>query len=170
MHIKNNQAVFCILKGELSWMAPDALPLDSEFRFQLPEINYKGEMSVNLGNHTFNLYSMSGHTPFNTAAYEPEEKVLFTSDNVAEMMPITVHCVPEWLDSLDRMLAFDADGIWKTAETVTYCFDEVKRPSRKAGVPSKPVKKRPSLIVSFQYVATHGPHQGVGNCPYVRIN
>ncbi len=127
------------LVGELSWMAPQALPLDADFYYKLPEFSVKEELVIHLGKLTLQLMVMPGHTPFNMAVYVPEEKVLFTSDNVIEGMPIMVHCVPAWLDTLNRLEQFDVDYVVRGHGTVgnkssinemkdnlNYCFDAVK--------------------------------------------
>ncbi len=127
------------LEGELSWMAPNTLPLTDDFHYRLPEFSVLDELYIHLGNHTLQLIVTPGHTPYNMAVYVPEEKVLFTSDNVVEGMPIFVHCAPAWLESLKRLAQFDAEyvirghgsigdksSIKEMMESVQYCFDEVK--------------------------------------------
>jgi cyclase len=57
-------------------------------------------MTLYLGKHTFHIISVPGHTPSETAVYVPEERVVFTSDNIVMGMPIMVNSVPEeWLKS-----------------------------------------------------------------------
>jgi cyclase len=62
------------LEGQMQWMAPDALPLDRDFRYRLPDITFSQEMTIYLGEHTFRLMHVPGHTPSQTAVYVPEEK------------------------------------------------------------------------------------------------
>ena len=97
-------------KEQLKRMAPDSLPLDSDFRYRLPEITLSDRMTLYLGDHTFQLIHMPGHTPYNLAVYVPEERVVFTSDNINLEMPIFFNAVPEkWLDSLKRLEKLDVD-------------------------------------------------------------
>ena len=129
------------LEGQMGWMAPDALPLDKDFRYRLPDITFTKDMTLYLGKHTFQLISVPGHTASQTAVYVPEERIVFTSDNVGLMMPIMIDCVPdEWLKSLKKLQTLDIDKIVpghgpvcdKTAlnvayDNVKYIVDEVKK-------------------------------------------
>jgi cyclase len=98
------------LKGMLGGMAPDSLPLDPAFRFHLPDITFSQNLTLHLGKHTFNLINMPGHTASETAVYVPEEKVIFTGDNLNLKIPIFVKSLPyAWLDSLKRLEQMNAD-------------------------------------------------------------
>jgi cyclase len=97
-------------KEQLKRMAPDSLPIDSDFRYRLPEITLSDRMTLYLGDHTFQLIHMPGHTPYNLAVHVPEERTVFTSDNVNLEMPIFFNAVPDkWLDSLRRLDELDVD-------------------------------------------------------------
>jgi cyclase len=118
-----------VLEGQMGRMAPDALPLDKGFRYRLPDITFSGELRIYLGKHTFRIISVPGHTPSQTAVFVPEEKIVFTSDNVTMGMPIMINAVPEdWLKSLKKLQTLDIDKIVpghgpvcdKTALEVTY--------------------------------------------------
>jgi cyclase len=126
------------LKQSLGWMAPDALPLDPEFRYRLPDITLSERLTLYLGDHTFQLIHMPGHSPFQVIVYVPEEKTVFTSDNVSRM-PIFISAVPyEWLDSLKQMQQLDIDKVvpghgevsgkdylYQMSEAVKYWIDSV---------------------------------------------
>jgi cyclase len=100
------------LEAMLQWMAPDALPLDKDFRWRPPDITFTQELTLYLGDHTFRLINLPGHTPFEAAVYVPKERVVFTSDNVVEGMPIMFQCLPDaWLDSLKRLQQLDVDTV-----------------------------------------------------------
>jgi cyclase len=101
-----------ILEGELKWMAPDALPLDKDFHYRLPDITFTGSLTLYLGKHSFHLLEMPGHTPSETAVFVPEERVVFTSDNVVQGMPIPFQAVPDgWLKSLKKLQKLEADKV-----------------------------------------------------------
>lgn len=87
--------------------APESLPLLEGFRFRPPEITFTEKLSLHVGDHTFQLIHMPGHTPYQSAVYIPEEKVIFTSDNVfGRVQAWLVQSVPfEWLESLKRLQA-----------------------------------------------------------------
>ena len=101
-----------MLKSQLKWLAPDALPLDKDFRYRLPDITFNENLTLYLGKHSFHILDMPGHTPFMTAVYIPEEKVVFTSDNLIWEMPIMFEATPvDWLESLDKIEMLDVNKI-----------------------------------------------------------
>jgi cyclase len=99
------------LKERLKEVAPDNLPLMEGFSFRPPTITFSHRLTLYVGKHTFQLINFPGHTPFEVAVYIPEERVLFTTDNVFYRMAAFLHeSVPyEWLDSLKRMQGIEAD-------------------------------------------------------------
>jgi cyclase len=100
------------LEEQMKWMSPDALPLDKDFHYRLPDITFSQEMTLYLGKHSFHIISLPGHTPSETAVFVPEERVVFTSDNVVMGMPIMVEAVPEeWLKSLKKLQNLEVDKI-----------------------------------------------------------
>jgi cyclase len=100
------------LLGMLKMMAPDNLPLDSAFKFRPPEITFSQKLSFYLGKHSFHLTNMPGHTPFQVAVYVPEERMVFTGDNVVQGMPFLHQAVPyEWLESLKQLQKLDIDKV-----------------------------------------------------------
>jgi len=97
----------------LGQMAPESLPLDSEFRYRLPDITFSQKLILFLGDHTFQLFRLPGHTPNQLAVYVPEEKVVFTSDNVNLEMPVfSSDSMPyAWLDSLKKLHQMDVEKV-----------------------------------------------------------
>lgn len=92
------------LKGSLKMMAPDTLPLDPAFHYHLPDITFSQNLTFYLGKHTFQLINLPGHTASETAVYIPEEKVVFTGDNLNLKIPIFIKSFPyAWLESLKRL-------------------------------------------------------------------
>jgi cyclase len=97
---------------ELAWMAPGSPKPDESFYFKSPEIAIEGDAILHLGDHTIRIFSAPGHTPKQLAVYVPEERVVFTSDNINLAMPIFVDAVPnEWIKSLDRLSELDVDHV-----------------------------------------------------------
>jgi cyclase len=133
------------LEGQMKWMAPDAVPLDKDFHYRLPDITFSENLQIHLGKHTFNIIHVPGHTPSETAVFVPEEKVVFTSDNVSLGMPIMINAVPEeWLKSMKKLQALDVEKIvpghgpvcdkaafQATYDNVKYCIEEVKAALKK---------------------------------------
>jgi cyclase len=100
------------LEEQLKWMAPEALPLGEDFCFRLPDITFTGSLTLYLGKHGFHLLEMPGHTPSETAVFVPEERVVFTSDNVVQGMPVLFQAVPdEWLKSLEKLEKLAVDTV-----------------------------------------------------------
>ncbi len=99
------------IRQMLKFMAPDNLPLDPDFRFRPPEITFSDRLTLHLGKHTLQLIHLPGHHPFQIATFVPEERVVFTSDNVTRL-PIFISAVPyQWLESLKKLKALDVDKI-----------------------------------------------------------
>ena len=91
--------------------APDSLPLPEGFSLRPPTITLSQRLTIYLGDHTFQLVTLPGHTPYEVAVYIPEEKVVFTSDNVFYKVQTWLRqALPyEWLESLKRIQEFEAD-------------------------------------------------------------
>jgi cyclase len=93
---------------------PQSLPSIGDYRFRLPVITFTDKMTLYIGGRTFQLMNFPGHTPYQAAVYLPEEKVLFTSDNVVHnRIPfITPQAhIFKWLESLKQMQKLDAGYI-----------------------------------------------------------
>jgi cyclase len=98
------------LKMMLGRMAPDSLPLEEGFKYRPSDITLSQGMTFYLGEHTFHLIHMPGHSPFQVAVYVPEERVVFTSDNVTRGMTFLHQALPsEWLESLKQLEELDVD-------------------------------------------------------------
>ena len=98
--------------GALSMLAPDSPKPDPSFYFRPPEITIESEATLRLGDHTIRILSVPGHTPKQLAVYVPEERVLFTSDNINLEMPIFIDALPdEWINSLNRLSEMDVDYV-----------------------------------------------------------
>ncbi|MDP2918650.1 MAG: MBL fold metallo-hydrolase [Dehalococcoidia bacterium] len=85
--------------------SPADYALMKRFQFRPPTITLTSEMTLYVGGHTFKLISLPGHTPYQVAVFIPEEKVIFTSDNVfCKVQPWLQQALPfEWLESLERL-------------------------------------------------------------------
>jgi cyclase len=100
------------LENMIKEKAPDQLPLDPDFKYRIPDITLSQRMTLYLGNHTFQLINLPGHTPYQVAVYVPEERIVFTSDNVLRGMPLLHDALPYgWLDSLKQLQQLDVDRI-----------------------------------------------------------
>lgn len=99
------------LKERLQQTSPESLPLLDGFSYRPPTVTLNDRATIYVGNHTFRLMNHPGHTPYQMAVYIPEEKVVFTSDNIFyKVHPFLHQAVPyEWLDSLDRLQELGAE-------------------------------------------------------------
>ena len=61
---------------------PDEPGLLEGYTANAPTITFEDGMVLHVGNHTFRMVSMPGHTPYQAAIIVEEEGVVFTSDNI----------------------------------------------------------------------------------------
>jgi cyclase len=99
------------LKQRMKEMSPDGPQMPDDFYFKPPAVTFSQKLTLYLGNHTFELTNLPGHSPYQAAVYIPEEKVVCTSDNVVNgVQPFLHQSVPyEWLESLKRYREMDAE-------------------------------------------------------------
>ncbi len=98
-------------KELLKRASPDSLSFMEGFSYRPPTITLSQKLTLYLGDHTFQLINMPGHTPFQIAVYVPEERVVFTSDNVVfRVQAFLNQALPYvWLESLKQMQELEAD-------------------------------------------------------------
>ncbi|HJX13907.1 MAG TPA: MBL fold metallo-hydrolase [Dehalococcoidales bacterium] len=101
------------LEDMLRRVAPESLPLEKGFRFRPPTITLSQRLTLHLGDHTFRLINLPGHSPYQVAVFVPEERVVFTGDNVVNGTPPFMHqALPfEWLKTLDYLEKLEVDVI-----------------------------------------------------------
>lgn len=99
------------LKERVKMMDPGAAPYLAEYKIKAPTITFKQAMTVYLGNHSFELYHLPGHTASETAVFVPEERIVFTGDNIFfEVQTFLQEALPkEWLESLQFLKTLAAD-------------------------------------------------------------
>jgi len=98
-------------KENLKTMSPESLPLVKDYQYRPPSITLSERLTIHLGDHTFQLINHPGHTPYQVAVFIPEERVVFTSDNVFYRVQAFLHqAIPdEWINSLQRLQELEAD-------------------------------------------------------------
>jgi len=74
---------------------------------------FTGDLTLRVGDHTFDLLHTPGHTPGQIAVYVPEEKVVFTGDTVfcGCQTWLMTSDVGQWLASLDRIRQLEFDWL-----------------------------------------------------------
>jgi cyclase len=74
---------------------------------------FTGDLTLRVGDHTFNLLHTPGHTPGQVAVHVPEERVVFTGDTIFSGCQtwLMTSDVAQWLDALERIRTLDVDLI-----------------------------------------------------------
>src|SRR5436309_3553674 len=65
--------------ARVATFGPDEPMLLEGYRPSAPVITFKKEMTLHVGNHTFRMVHMPGHTPYQAAVIVEEEGVVFTA-------------------------------------------------------------------------------------------
>ncbi len=81
-------------------MAPEQVSLMDGFKFRPPTITLNDRLTLFLGDHTFEVIAMPGHSPSQVAVFIPQERVVCTSDNVSYKVAPWLHeALPfDWLE------------------------------------------------------------------------
>ena len=99
------------IKGMLQMRYP-GVTIDKDFRFRPSDITFSDRLTFYLGDHTFHLIHMPGHSSYQVAVYVPEERTIFTSDNISRGMPFFRQALPDkWLKTLKKLEKFDVDYV-----------------------------------------------------------
>jgi cyclase len=87
----------------------DPLPIPEGYQLKIPNITYSQHMTLYVGGLTFQLIHTPGHTAGQTAVYIPEERVVFTGDNVVGQVRTAWHdALPtKWIESLKMLEKLD---------------------------------------------------------------
>jgi cyclase len=77
------------------------------------QIVFSGDLTLRVGDHTFELIHTPGHTPGQVAVHVTEERTVFTGDTVFSDVQTWLMSsdVDQWLASLDRIAALDVDRV-----------------------------------------------------------
>ncbi|HXJ79807.1 MAG TPA: MBL fold metallo-hydrolase [Candidatus Methylomirabilis sp.] len=99
--------------ARVATFGPDEPKLLEGYRANAPVITFKDEMRLHVGNTTFRMISMPGHTPYQTAVVIEEEGVVFTSDNIfCKVHTWLQEADPElWLRTLDSLRALGLETL-----------------------------------------------------------
>ncbi|MFC1892896.1 MBL fold metallo-hydrolase [Chloroflexota bacterium] len=92
---------------------PEGIALADNYQLRPPDITFSQQLDLYLGDHTFKLIHLPGHTPYEVSVYVPQERIVFTGDNVTNgSQPSLAHSCPvEWLESLKKIEAMDVDVV-----------------------------------------------------------
>jgi cyclase len=94
-------------------LGPEEPALLKDYQYNPPSITFDKEMTLHVGNHTFQIIHMPGHTPYQAAIVIEEEGVVFTSDNVfSKCHTFIQEGNPEqWLQALDSLRALPVETL-----------------------------------------------------------
>lgn len=81
----------------------------ASYRPRLPDVTFTERLTLYVGDHTLELITMPGHTPYQTTVVVREESVAFTTDNLFNRVHTWLQeADPErWLESLEAIRALD---------------------------------------------------------------
>ncbi len=90
---------------------PEEAPLLEGYTPNAPVITFKNGMTLRVGEHTFRMIHMPGHTLYQAAIVIEEEGVVFTSDNIFHKVQTWLHeANPDlWLGALESLRRPDED-------------------------------------------------------------
>ena len=90
---------------------PEEGPLMVGYQPNVPIITFKNGMTLRVGDHTFRMIHMPGHTLYQAAIVIEEEGVVFTSDNIFHKVQTWLHeANPDlWLSALESLRNLDED-------------------------------------------------------------
>jgi cyclase len=77
------------------------------------DIVFNGDVTLKVGDRTFNLLWTPGHTPGQIAVYVPEERTVFTGDTIFSECTtwLMTSDVDQWIAALDRIRALDIEHV-----------------------------------------------------------
>jgi len=76
-------------------------------------IVFTGDLTLTVGDKTFQILHTPGHTPGQVAVYVPEDRVVFTGDTIFSGCQtwLMTSDVDRWITALDRIAALDVDHV-----------------------------------------------------------
>lgn len=90
---------------------PEEPKLLEGYTANAPVLTFKNGMTMHVGDHTFEMIHMPGHTPYQAAVLIKEEGVVFTSDNIFHKVQTWLHeANPDlWLVALESLRRLDEE-------------------------------------------------------------
>ena len=92
---------------------PDAVSIMKGFQLRLADITFTGSLTLHLGDHTFRLFDLPGHSTGGIGVYIPEERVVFTTDTVFHHWKSWLQEADpaKWLESLKKLNELGLDAV-----------------------------------------------------------
>ena len=97
--------------ARVATFGPEEPKLLEGYRANAPVITFTSEMRLHVGDHTFRMINMPGHTPYQAAVIVEDEGVVFTSDNIfCKCHTWLQEADPaRWIDALGSLRALRED-------------------------------------------------------------
>lgn len=116
-HEKTRQVILAkdmspVLKSTAE-MDKNGASLLQNYRVNAPSITFTERLNLYLGKLSFILIFLQGHSPGEISVFIPEERVVFTGDNVFGKVQTLLHDADPfaWLESLEKISELDVDYI-----------------------------------------------------------
>jgi len=92
-------------------MGPDEPKLLEGYTPNVPIVTFKNGMTLHVGDHTFEMIHMPGHTLYQAAILIREEGVVFTSDNIFHKVQTYIQEANpnQWLNALNSLRYLDEE-------------------------------------------------------------
>ncbi|MDO8634764.1 MAG: MBL fold metallo-hydrolase [Dehalococcoidia bacterium] len=92
---------------------PEGILLMEGYQPRPPTITFSDRLTLYLGEHSFELIRMPGHTEGQVGVFVPQEKVMFTGDNFANgwQPSMNFSCPLEWIESLKKIEAMEVEVV-----------------------------------------------------------
>ncbi len=111
-YLKNKQALKQVIKDAFPDVIPRYESYFARFDFVSPHITFDKGLNLDMGDATFVLEFVGGHSPATIMIYLPEEKILFTGDNVEGQFPFLGQAhFGKWKEALKKMLSMEIDVV-----------------------------------------------------------
>jgi glyoxylase-like metal-dependent hydrolase (beta-lactamase superfamily II) len=118
------------------------------YRPNVPVITFRNGMTLHVGNHTFQMIHMPGHTMYQAAVCVKEEGVVFTSDNI-------FHKVQTWLQEANP-------DLWLVAlESLRNLKEEIFVPGHGAVCGKEYLDEQASFIQEWKAYVRGGIEKGM---------
>ncbi len=94
-------------------MDPGVSSIMDSYQVRLADIGISGALNLYLGDHTFSLFPLPGHSTGGIGVYIPQERIVFTTDIVFHNVKSwLIESDPaKWLESLKRLGELDVDFV-----------------------------------------------------------
>ena len=97
--------------ARVAGMGPEEPKLLEGYSPNAPIITFQNGMTLHVGDHTFEMIHMPGHTPYQAAILIREEGVVFTSDNIFHQVQTYIQEANpnQWLNALNSLRYLDEE-------------------------------------------------------------